>query len=171
MTDEDTSTSSAGEKFFALFLVIGGLLGIGIALYFAPQFLSQHWIYGSVVFVMLAAFGWATYVGILLLRGRRRGWKWATILFASQIPIVSVPGLAYEWYTGFGLSWIFVGDRDPLTFELGSSLSFFLDTRITAVLFGINLFAVLAFIYLIAQRGRWSGSANEESAPEIESDA
>lgn len=165
MTDEHPVSPSVFEKLLAILLALGGLLGIGMALYFGPEFFRQHWIYLVLLIAMAAAFGAATYAGILYLRGRRKGWKWATVLYGSQIPVITVPGLSYEWYTSFAVQLIFVGDRDPVTFSLGSSLTFFLDTRITQVLLGINIFAIIAFVYLFLQKGKWSGAAEPAETP------
>ena len=97
------NTTSSGSRFLALVLMVGGVLGIGVACVFALRFLRVHWIYGLLVAAFLWLFVWSALTGYRLWRNEARGWKWALILFAMQIPVLTVPGLSYEYYTGIAL--------------------------------------------------------------------
>jgi hypothetical protein len=69
------SRPTAGERVLAFMLLLGGVLGIGVSLYMG---------------VLLFAGSMLT--GFRLWRGRDSGRRWAIILFAMQIPILTVPG-------------------------------------------------------------------------------
>jgi len=145
-------TVSWGLRVLACLLMLGGVLGIGLAFLMAYQFLQVHWIYLVFVAAFLALFAWSALTGLRLWRGERRGWKWATILFAMQIPVLTVPGLAYEYYTGLAIK--LIGGRADTSFSLGlgANAQLYLDTRITDLVYGVNLFALGAVIYLLMKR-------------------
>jgi hypothetical protein len=145
-------TVSWGLRILACLLMLGGVLGIGLAFILAYQFLQVHWIYLFLVAGFMALFGWSALTGFRLWRGERRGWKWATILFALQVPVLTVPGLAYEYYTGLAIK--LMGGKVGASFSLGlgANAKFYLDTRITDMVYGVNLFALGAVIYLVMKR-------------------
>ena len=148
--------NNAADKFLALLLMVGGAVGIAAALYVSPQLFRQHWLYGLLMAIFVLAFAWTALAGFRLWRGERRGWKWATILFAMQIPVLTVPGMSYEFYTGLTLK-LMGGNADKtLEFGLGSNLNFYLDTTITDLVYGINLFALLAAIILFRRRAHYA---------------
>jgi hypothetical protein len=146
------TSPNAGERTLALLLMVGGVLGVGISIFTAPQFLRMHWIYGVLIAGALFVFVWSALTGYRLWRGEVRGWKWAAILFALQIPILTVPGFSYEYYTGVALQ-IMGGHVDKtFTFSLGSNANLYLDTRIVDLRYGVNLFAIGATIFLLLRR-------------------
>jgi len=143
---------NVGDRFLATLLLLGGILGMGLSVYLGIRMLRIHWVYGVLVAAFLLVFVWSALTGLRLWRGERRGWKWATILFALQIPILTVPGLSYEYYTGISIQ-VMGGHVDKwLTFSLGANANFYLDTRITAWAYGVNVFAIAATIYLLTRR-------------------
>lgn len=141
-----------GVRFLALLLGLGGLLGVGIVLIMAYQLLQQHWIYIVIVAGFMAVFVWCTLTSVRLWRGDPRGWKWALILFIAQIPVLTVPGFSYEFYTGFAIKAVGGNVDDNFPINLGSSIDLYLDTRITDLIYGINLFALAAAIYLFRKK-------------------
>ena len=143
---------NAGERTLALLLMVGGVLGVGISMFTAGQFLRMHWIYGVLIAGALFVFVWSALTGYRLWRGEVRGWKWATILFALQIPILTVPGFSYEYYTGIALQ-IMGGHVDKtFTLSLGANANLYLDTRIVDLRYGVNIFAIGATIFLLLRR-------------------
>ncbi len=100
------------------------------------------------------AFVWSTVSGVRLWRGEPRGWKWATILFAAQIPVFTVPGMTYEYYTGVASKLLGGNTDSSFTLGLGANINVYLDTRITDLVYGVNLFAVLVLGYLLWARPR-----------------
>ena len=140
-----------GVRFFALLLIIGGVLGMGLSIYMAYTYLQQHWIYLLLVLGLFVVFGWSALTGVRLWRDQPRGWKWAKILYAAQIPVLTVPGLDYEYYTGIAIK-LLGGEADNVfEFGLGASATLYLDTGVTGLVYGVNLFAVIALIYLLSR--------------------
>jgi hypothetical protein len=149
------TSPNAGDRTLALLLMVGGVLGVGISIFTAGQFLRMHWIYGVLIAGVLFVFVWSALTGYRLWRGEVRGWKWATILFALQIPILTVPGFSYEYYTGIALQ-IMGGHVDKtFTLSLGSNANLYLDTRIVDLRYGVNLFAIGATIFLLLRRSNY----------------
>src|SRR5262245_38644726 len=110
---------------------------------------QQHWIFVLLAVLFLGVFAWSALTGFRLWRGDARGKKWAKILYAAQIPILTVPGFNYEYYTGLSLAILGGQAEKNFSFGLGASLSLYLDTRITGLYYGVNLFAVAALVYLL----------------------
>jgi len=147
----EKKTQDRGVKFLAFLLVVGGVLGVGISVYMAYTFVQQHWIYLVLVATFVALFVWTALTGIRLWRNDPRGWKWGKILFAAQIPVLTVPGFSYEYYSGIAIK-VLGGQVDShFNMALGANANFYLDTRITGLVYGINLFATLALIYLLTK--------------------
>jgi hypothetical protein len=125
---------------------------MGIALWVGYQWLRIHWIYIVLVAGFLALFAWSTIAGVRLWRGEPKGWKWATILFVLQIPVLTVPGVSYEFYTGLALK-IFGGETvHNFGFNLGASVDLNFGTDVTGLIYGVNIVAIAAVIYLLRNR-------------------
>jgi hypothetical protein len=137
-----------GVRFLAFLLAGGGLLGVGLASLMAYQYIQQHWVYIFIWGTFAAVFAWSALTGVRLWRGLPSGWKWAIILFIAQIPVLTVPGFSYEFYTGFAIKLVGGKTEDHSALELGSSITAYLDIRINELTYGINLFALGAAAYL-----------------------
>lgn len=143
---------SGMHRVFAALLVAGGCAGatigawIGLALVARSPFL----VLPSLALVALLC--WSAWVGVLLWRGSEAGLRWGRRLYASQIPIVSVPGLHVEWYTGLQLGPQLVVDGaktgPSLAFNIGANAQFHLLSAPDAWILGVNLVAVLALLLL-----------------------
>lgn len=159
------SPSSTGEKVLAVVLVVGGAAGVGLAIWMGVQFISAHWVNSLFVAAFLVLFLGSGIAGVLLWRGRANGRKWSTILFAMQIPVLTVRGMSYEIYTGLSIK-AFGGDPGPsFAFNLGANANFSLDPNIASTIYGVNIFALAAFIYLLrAWRGGMRAAASEAAA-------
>lgn len=144
------------DRVLALLLMAGGLLGVGLSAVMSARFLRMHWVYGVLFAALLLLFAWTALAGFRLWRGEPRGWKSATILFAMQVPILTVPGLSYEYYTGLALRLVGGHVDKALTLSLGSNGNFYLDTRIHDWVYGINLFGLVATVYLLTRRRHYS---------------
>jgi hypothetical protein len=102
--------------------------------------------------VFVVIFGLSTWTGIDLWRGKERAYKWAKILFAAQIPQVSLPGFAYHFYSALVLFLAYSRQTDSklgLNFELGSSIALWFSPQTEDLAFGVNLVALTALILLI----------------------
>jgi hypothetical protein len=141
-------------RFLAVLLAVGGVIGIAIALFMGFTFVKQHWIYIVIVAAFAALFAYSTLVGYRLWKGDPVARKRALLLFASQVPVFTLPGVTYEWYTGLAFK-IMGGQVEKTTvLSLGSSINLYLDTRITDVAYGVNIVALLAVGCLLAARSK-----------------
>jgi hypothetical protein len=158
-------------KLIGALLGIGGAAGVGIGLWTYSRLFSQTGTRLSAATALLGAFvlafGWSTWIGVDLWRGRPQAYKWAEILLALQIPTISIPGFAYRFYTGMMLCLSFNLSEGKLGFEfqLASLLVFKILPEPQDLILGVNLVAIAAFLYLIhASRQRRKTSANGDGA-------
>jgi hypothetical protein len=151
----DTQSASPGKgvKSVALLLMLGGIFGVVVGLYQELQALTNFGIRAATmtgIFVLL--FGWCVWVGFELWHGEPWTYRWAKIIFAAQIPIIVVPGFAFDgFFTGLRIYFI-ISDRAPNIrwgFNLSSSIHFLFSSQVDYWLFGINFLAVIALFYLI----------------------
>jgi len=152
--------SSIGVRIAALMLIVGGVIGIGIGIYMGYQFLQQHWIYLVLAAAFLVVFVWSVITGIRLWKNDDRGWKWSKILFAAQIPIVTLPGCSYEYFTGAAFKVVSGNHEENFKLSLGATITAYLDTRITDVVLGVNIIAVVVLFYLL-----WQSRSNKPLKP------
>lgn len=141
-----------GARFLAIMLIGGGVAGIAVAFWMGYNFIQVHWVYIVLVAAFLALFVWSTIAGVRLWRGEPKGWKWATILFALQVPVLTVPGISYEFYTGLALKIVGGDPGGNFAFGFGANANFYLGTEITGLVYGVNLIGLVAFIYLLWNR-------------------
>lgn len=155
MSSNDRVPVSMGMKLVALLLMVGGVVGIGVGVWLDIRWLtnSQASLFSAstaIVGVFILLYGWAVWTGLDLWKGRRRALKFAQILFVMQIPVFTIPGISYEFHTGFTLLiMILRGLRLNFNFNLGSSFSFYISSEVHGVAIGVNLFALFVLIYLI----------------------
>jgi len=155
INNSEAFLSSKGMKAISLLLMLGGVLGVGIAIVIDARYLMSP---GAKFFspsvaiagVFILLFGWAVWTGIDLWRGRSHALTWARILFAIQIPTIIVPGFSYEFHVGF-IARLMVSSavRINFGFNLGSSFNFYVASSIQQFAVGINVFAVAVLIYLM----------------------
>jgi len=140
-------------RFFAVMLVGGGIAGIAIAAIVGITLIQQNGLFIIPMAALAVLFAWATFIGMRLWQGMPYGRKWAPVLFASQIPVLALPGFKYQWFTGaeLGVAMQFGGGSSRLGFSanLGANGQFFLGTDVTEFAVGVNLFAVVALVLLV----------------------
>lgn len=144
--------SDAVSRFFAGVLVVGGLFGIGIMFTLGASLLEQGWLNVLLLCLFVLLFGWAVWVGIALWQGSVYGRKWSCVVYALQIPMITLPGLVLQWYTGayLGPVWRFATETTFIfSMEVGATAQFFIGSRVSEPELGINLFAVAALIMLM----------------------
>ena len=140
-------------KIIALLLIGGGIFGIVMVLSGSLQTPSQQTVNVFCAIVFAAVFGWCVLVGIHLWRGKPDAVRWAMILFAAQIPILSIPHyFAYEFYSGltirFMLEQIDTILEFGFSFYFGAGMQFIISPEIQNLTLGINLVAVVVLLYL-----------------------
>jgi hypothetical protein len=146
-------------RVIAFFLIAGGVLGILSPVMTGFRFAQPQ---GSPrvisALISVALFAWSIVTGAALWRATPRGFKWAKILFALQIPVFSVARLTYEFSTFFS-SRLMVGETSHYVGgNIGSSSNIYVFPQSSGFMFGINVIAVIALLYLI--RGSRSASTD-----------
>jgi len=139
-----------GARIIAVFLVAGGLLGILSLVMMHYHLAQQHQslpVISSVISVAL--FAWGILTGVALWRATPRGFKWAKILLALQVPVFHLARLTYEFSTGFSLRVMIGNTNRNIGGDIGSSLNFDVSPQSLGFMFGINVVAVIALLYLI----------------------
>jgi len=149
-----------GSRFVSILLIAGGILGIMLAFSLIKNFSHQHQPYRLIVPVAsIAVFGWGAFKGISLWRGKPSGYKWAKILFALQIPVLTLGRWSYEFSTAMSARIMFGHTNRQFGGDIGSSLNFLISPDPLGWLFGINLIAVMVLVYLF-----WASPPNEKKA-------
>jgi len=155
MNSNDRFTVTKGMRIVALLLIIGGALGVGLTIWLDTQLLmsSQLSVLSSaaaIAGVFICLFGWCVWTGIDLWRGRRKALKFAMILFALQIPVITVPQFSYRMYTGLMLQIrVLSGGQVDTGFQFGSAFGFYISPEVQGLAIGVNLVALFVLIYLI----------------------
>jgi hypothetical protein len=137
-------------------LMAGGAFGTVLVVVGAKAVAEQSLVFLLPMLFIAILFGWAAFTGLCLWQGTAYGWKWASILFASQIPTIAMPGATYQWFTGvyFGPALRFGPDTSEAVFSanLGATGQFFVGTSTGVSIFGLNLFAVIALLFLMRSK-------------------
>jgi hypothetical protein len=141
-------------KSIALLLGIGGVAGFGICVWTYFQLFEANSLFskaGALMGVFLVVFGWSAWVGLDLWRRKRQATKWAIVLLALQVPTITVPGFAYQFYTGLtaGPLFNFTEGNFNFNFEIASAIVFQISHKVQDAIFGLNIVAMAALIYLL----------------------
>lgn len=161
--------SGVALKLISLLLIFGGAAGVAIALWAEAGTASIS----HLAFIALAVlvFMWSVWVGIDLWRGKPHGYTGSKVLFALQIPLITFPGFAYQFYIGsvLGLSFSSAAETKlNLEFQLGSAINLQFSSEIENLIFGVNLVAVFVLIYLIRlSRKQRDRTRHESEAPAV----
>ncbi len=129
----------------------GGFAGISMI------FILQKWdtsmpIYawiGSIFICFMFLFG--IVAGLALVERPQLGAALSAVYQALQIPVVSSPMLTYTLLSGLriGVGW-FKG-RPAFLFGFGARCTFFLFRRSDPWIIGVNVLALVLFVYLLSQ--------------------
>lgn len=154
---------SIATRFLSLCMILGAVVSLVIIGAMYAKILAQP--LSLVVFIPFVAL-FVVYIvkGISLWRGKPKAYKWAFWLFVIQIPILSIPGFSYHLYTGILIAYQYGQVANNVVLNLGGAFNFYISNAIQTTYYGINLFALIAAVY-IWRAGR--GSA----APEVAKDA
>ena len=155
MKGDDKFAVTKPMRIVALLLILGGALGVGLTIWLDVNLLmsSQIRIFSSataIAGVFILIFGWCVWTGVDLWRGRRQALKLAMILFAIQIPVITVPGFSYGLQVGLLVRLaILRGGEFSGGFEFGSGFNFYISSDVQGFALGVNLVALFVLIYLI----------------------
>jgi hypothetical protein len=142
-------------KIIGVVLILGGLLGIAASVPAVIHFAHEHQVARVISAIMgIALFAWSIPTGVGIWRESACALKWAKILFALQIPVFSIGRVVYE-YSNFLSLRIMVGNTSHnFGGDIGSSSDFYLLPQSPGFMFGVNLFALIVLVYLIARPRR-----------------
>jgi len=141
------------RRFFAATLLVGGVCGMALGVYMLVNFLQQGLATIAFVCALIALFAWASWVGLRLWAGTPFGRRWAVVAFATQVPIITVPGVQLGWFTGITLAPMITSEAGELGMSINANLgangTFYLGAGATQIAVGANLFALFAVIMLV----------------------
>ena len=139
-----------GARIISFLLIVGGILGILAAVSLAIGFTHQHRPYRVIVPVAsIGVFAWGMLKGIDLWRGKPTGYRWARILFALQIPAISVARFSYEFSTGVSGRILFGHSNRRFGADIGSSLNLLVSPDPQGWMLGINIVPLIVLVYLL----------------------
>jgi len=141
-------------RILAVLLISGGLLGIsgvGLNVWSGYMDLKQNTLVLIELSATVAVYAWTTLKGIDLWRRLLRGYNWAKILFAAQIPVVASPSVNYGFYTGLGLDLVIGDVNSHIRAHIGSGFTLYGDPAMTHPFYGVNLVAIVALVYLTSK--------------------
>ena len=136
-------------RIISTFLIIGGLFGFLGTYFLVVHEIRQHQdirVISTVVSVVL--FAASIFGGIELWRGKARGFRFAKILFALQIPVFTVARFTYEYSTFFSLRIMLGNTNRTIGADIGSSGNFHVWAQPVGTMAGINLIAVAVIFCL-----------------------
>jgi len=99
--------------------------------------------------VYAAVFAFAFTVGLWLWRGEPRGRRWGIVLYALQIPLLTVGRFQYDFYNGVRIPLVHTLGDFSITLGFGASAELAWAQAPAANVLGIDLFAVSALIFLL----------------------
>lgn len=161
----DREQSKTGIRLIALLLIVGGAMGVAVALLVTGQVLSKAPGYSALALLLIAVFLGNFWTGLALWQGKRWAFIWATILFAAQLPVIVAPALIYQFYTGVYFAILFDRARDAkfnFQFMFGTSLQLHFASSLDHVVLGLNIVPIFVLIYLCS--ARWPARERAEAA-------
>ena len=148
-----------GARIIAVALVSGGVLGILMSAVTGAHFAPRDNVRVISTIISAALYAWAIPTGVSLWRETPRGFTWATILVALQVPVFSIARVVYEFSTLFSFRVMIGNTTHNIGGNIGSSSNVYLLPQSLGFMCGVNIAAVLALLYLI----RGSRSARRRS--------
>lgn len=143
----EKKASRLGEKFLAVCLIIGGMTGIFMSI---MSFSSEPVLMIFLLIYFLISF-WHIWKGIDLWKGKSSGYLWGKILFAFQIPLITSNYIIYNNFSGALIALELANQTAKLNVRFGGGFYLYFSDEIQQIplSIGINIFAIIALIYLI----------------------
>ena len=135
-------------KILAALLTHGGLLGAGLSATNSYAVVRAHPGASAALFTYALLFIFSVLTGIRLWRGDPRGVKWAAILFALQISVITLRHFDYEFFTGLSVTIMHAQSIWDTNSAVGSRLNLMFYEQPTSPRFGINVIALFALLTL-----------------------
>ena len=131
-----------GGGFMGFSVLIVSLMNTGIT--------ASSWIF-PILILTGAMFLFGIVAGLALLERPRFGAAMSAVYQALQIPVVSSPLLTYALLSGLRLGVGWFKGRPAFLFEFGARCTFFLFRRSDPWIIGVNVLALVLFVYLLSQ--------------------
>jgi hypothetical protein len=142
-------SASTAVRVLAVMLIIGGLLGTGLAVWVGYLFAIKDWSIGGLDLLAFSLLPLSAVAGFWLWRDGRPARICARVLFALQIPVLEFHGLSYEYYTGIAAPLRHGPGGTNFTMSIGGSATMGFDPNPVGYVIGANLVAVAALIILM----------------------
>lgn len=145
--EEQNVNVSKGIRFLSLCMIIGSIVALLTMVILSGQIFVNPF---AAIVIVPFAFLFSIYIwkGISLWKGSLQSYKWAFWLFAIQIPIIAFPGFSYNLFTGILIA-LQVGDvTNNIVLNVGGGFNFLISPEMQGYFFGVNIFALIASIYI-----------------------
>ena len=129
-----------GGGFAGISVLIVSLMNTGIE--------ASNWIFPIISGAM---FLFGIVAGLALLERPQLGAAMSAVYQALQIPVVSSPLITYTLLSGLRLGVGWFKGRPAFLFEFGARCTFFLFRRSDPWIIGVNVLALVLFVYLLSQ--------------------
>lgn len=146
-------------RVIAAYEMIGGAIGVALTIFLTVAYFALVPSMAIIGFIFLLLFLLSCYAGYLLWKDEPNGFNFSLIIQALQIFQFKIPGiLAYSFVAGIKLPLIFEFDilnaKSSFETSIGftSSFNFTIGPEDKVFLFGLNVVAVAALLYLFNAR-------------------
>jgi hypothetical protein len=147
-----TPGKHTGVKIIALWLGIGGVVGVLLAFYGETQTFMSGNSYLTLVFAFFVVlFGGSAWAGFELWRGSPYAFTMARISLALQVLNFTLPGFYFSGFVVGARVYAMIGSCRPnlsFGFDLNSMIYFHLSREIDCWRIGVNFLALAALVYL-----------------------
>jgi hypothetical protein len=146
------------RKMISFIEIAGGILGIVTTILLISN--NYNGVMSALFLgIPLMPFILSLSAGILLWKKMKLGIILSAIIQLIQIPIISIKGFFYKFFSGFELSWIYPFPQDinhQVLLNIGGNLNwklgkFYFMTGDYPELIGINLFALMLLVLLLGK--------------------
>lgn len=157
-------TNQIVNRVLSVYEVLGGVMGVGLIVYLVynilPQLSGQEVTsVQAIILIIILLFALGGYIlsflaGLFLWKSSKHGIILSLISQGMQIPQFIILGLSYMFASGLKLA--VLTDTKNIVFQgyLGSTFNITYYAGDTPFLIGLNLVAVVIFIYLLTQLKR-----------------
>lgn len=153
-------------KFISVYEMVGGILGILVTIYLGlfssnsilnPAMPINFKIFNAIIFTFILVLYILSCVGgFFLWKEKKSGIVYSIIIQVFQIPHIMVPGFIYIFQSGLRVGTLLTVSsnvvKTTILFNLGSTFSIYLGSKIEFIAIGINFFSIIVIGYLLRFR-------------------
>ena len=157
------SQPGVGLRMVAVLMIAGGVAGV-IGSSRTATYLVQQSEYDQIAVpcCSIVLFAWTAWVGWAVWRGKAQLIRWVKVLFAMQVIVFNIGGIAYEFFTALSVRVAVGGSMVPmpppshqlmLGANFGATFNLHLERQDSQWTAGINLVALIVLVYLFGIPG------------------